>query len=66
MKSLPKYSFLCVFSLLVVLVAQDYAIQEKLSEHGINIQTVEQLAPIQIRPARVLCDISKLMGKYAA
>ncbi|XP_063970677.1 phosphorylase b kinase regulatory subunit alpha, liver isoform-like [Lytechinus pictus] len=46
----------------VVLLAEDEYIQEKLKEHGIQIKTVAEVAPIKIRPARAMCNITRLMG----
>eukprot|EP00057_Strongylocentrotus_purpuratus_P027467 XP_011681941.1 PREDICTED: probable phosphorylase b kinase regulatory subunit alpha [Strongylocentrotus purpuratus] len=46
----------------VALLAEDNYIQEKMKEHGIQIQTVAEVAPIKIRPAKALCNITRLMG----
>lgn len=46
----------------VVLLAEDSQIQEKMALHGIEIQTVEEVAPIQIHSARVLSKIYGLLG----
>ncbi|XP_072170928.1 probable phosphorylase b kinase regulatory subunit alpha [Diadema setosum] len=46
----------------VALLAKDNYIQEKMREHGFQIQTVAEVAPLQIRPARALSSISRLMG----
>ncbi|XP_035825759.1 phosphorylase b kinase regulatory subunit alpha, liver isoform isoform X5 [Aplysia californica] len=47
----------------VVLLAEDSLIQDKMALHGIELQTVAEVAPIQIHPARVLSKIYSLLGK---
>ncbi|CAC5360422.1 Phosphorylase b kinase regulatory subunit alpha, liver isoform,Probable phosphorylase b kinase regulatory subunit alpha,Phosphorylase b kinase regulatory subunit alpha, skeletal muscle isoform [Mytilus coruscus] len=37
--------------------------QDKLEEHGISVQTVSQVHPIHVYPARVLTQIYSLLGK---
>ncbi|GFN83950.1 phosphorylase b kinase regulatory subunit alpha, liver isoform [Plakobranchus ocellatus] len=47
----------------VVLLAEDSMIQDKMALHGIELQTVAEVAPIQIHPARVLSKLYSLLGK---
>ncbi|RUS87688.1 hypothetical protein EGW08_004529 [Elysia chlorotica] len=47
----------------VVLLAEDSLIQDKMALHGIELQTVAEVAPIQIHPARVLSKLYSLLGK---
>ncbi|XP_060588940.1 probable phosphorylase b kinase regulatory subunit alpha isoform X4 [Ruditapes philippinarum] len=47
----------------VVILAEDVTIQDKLSENGIFVQTIPEVAPIQVYPARVLSQIYSLLGK---
>ncbi|BFZ14815.1 hypothetical protein BsWGS_17852 [Bradybaena similaris] len=47
----------------VVLLAEDSLIQDKMALHGIELETVSEVAPIQIHPARVLSKIYTLLGK---
>ncbi|XP_055893671.1 probable phosphorylase b kinase regulatory subunit alpha isoform X19 [Biomphalaria glabrata] len=47
----------------VVLLAEDSMIQDKMALHGIELQTVAEVAPIQIHPARILSKIYSLLGK---
>ncbi|XP_052076118.1 probable phosphorylase b kinase regulatory subunit alpha isoform X11 [Mytilus californianus] len=47
----------------VVVLAEDNWMQDKLEEHGISVQTVSQVNPIHVYPARVLTQIYSLLGK---
>ena len=47
----------------VVLLAEDSMIQDKMSLHGVELQTVADVSPIQIHPARVLSKIYSLLGE---
>ncbi|XP_071125391.1 probable phosphorylase b kinase regulatory subunit alpha isoform X5 [Mytilus edulis] len=47
----------------VVVLAEDNWMQDKLEEHGISVQTVAQVNPIHVYPARVLTQIYSLLGK---
>ncbi|CAL1539769.1 unnamed protein product [Lymnaea stagnalis] len=47
----------------VVLLAEDSLIQDKMALHGIELETVAEVAPIQIHPARILSKIYSLLGK---
>ncbi|XP_052282161.1 phosphorylase b kinase regulatory subunit alpha, liver isoform-like isoform X7 [Dreissena polymorpha] len=47
----------------VVVIAEDIMMQSLMAEQGIAVQTVSQVAPIQIYPARVLSQIYSLLGK---
>ncbi|KAH9504320.1 hypothetical protein Btru_064619 [Bulinus truncatus] len=47
----------------VVLLAEDSMIQDKMALHGIELQTVAEVSPIQIHPARILSKIYSLLGK---
>ncbi|KAH3702731.1 hypothetical protein DPMN_077757, partial [Dreissena polymorpha] len=47
----------------VVVIAEDMMMQSLMAEQGIAVQTVSQVAPIQIYPARVLSQIYSLLGK---
>ena len=46
----------------VVLLAEDSMIQDKMALHGVELQTVAEVSPIQIHPARVLSKIYSLLG----
>ena len=48
----------------VVLLAEDSLIQDKMALHGIELQTVAEVAPIQIHPARVLSKLYSLLGEF--
>ncbi|KAL5012659.1 hypothetical protein ScPMuIL_011210 [Solemya velum] len=47
----------------VVILAEDTLIKEKMSDHGIFLQTISEVSPIQVYPARVLSQIYSLLGK---
>ncbi|KAL4230406.1 Phosphorylase b kinase regulatory subunit alpha [Mactra antiquata] len=47
----------------VVILAEDVVIQNLLAEQGIYVQTIPEVAPIQVYPARVLSQIYSLLGK---
>lgn len=46
----------------VVIVAEDASIQEKLNHYDIQVQTVQECAPIEIQPARVLSHLYTYLG----
>jgi phosphorylase kinase alpha/beta subunit len=47
----------------VVILAEDALIQEKLNHYDIQVQTVQECAPIEIQPARVLSHLYTYLGK---
>nr|CAH0099835.1 unnamed protein product [Daphnia galeata] len=47
----------------VVIVAEDASIQEKLNHYDIQVQTVQECAPIEIQPARVLSHLYTYLGQ---
>ncbi|XP_013379193.1 probable phosphorylase b kinase regulatory subunit alpha [Lingula anatina] len=47
----------------VVILAEDFIIQERLAEHDLHVQTIGQVSPIQVHPARVLSHVYSLLGK---
>ena len=53
----------CITFISVVVLAEDITIQNKLAEHGVLVQTVPEVAPIHVYPARVLSQIYSLLGK---
>ena len=53
----------CIIFISVVVLAEDITIQNKLAEHGVLVQTVPEVAPIHVYPARVLSQIYSLLGK---
>ena len=53
---------LCVIT--VVILAEDTVMQDLLADHGIYVQTVREVTPIQVYPARVLSQIYALLGIY--
>ena len=48
----------------MVVLAEDIIIQNKLAEHGVHVQTVPEVTPIHVYPARVLSQIYSLLGRY--
>ncbi|XP_067663658.1 probable phosphorylase b kinase regulatory subunit alpha isoform X3 [Haliotis asinina] len=47
----------------VVILCEDSVVQDKLSQQGIELETMKDVAPIQVYPARVLSQIYSLLGK---
>lgn len=53
------------FVLLVSVVAETSLIQDLLRDHGIDVETVSEVQPIRIMPARILSHIYVKLGKPA-
>jgi len=53
--------FLCV---VVVILAEDRSIQEKLLYYDLKVQTIAQVAPIQLYAASVLSSLFAHLGWY--
>lgn len=49
----------------VVILAEDENIRNKLAEHDIMVQTIADVAPIEVQPARVLSHLYTYLGKSA-
>jgi phosphorylase kinase alpha/beta subunit len=47
----------------VVILAEDNDIREKLRQHDIIVQTIDEVAPIEVQPARVLSHLYTYLGK---
>ena len=47
----------------VVILAEDQAIQDKLRRYDIQVQTVHEVAPIEVQPARVLSHLYTYLGQ---
>ncbi|KAJ8912271.1 hypothetical protein NQ315_008318 [Exocentrus adspersus] len=47
----------------VVILAEDNQIRDKLAEHDIVVQTIEEVAPIEVQPARVLSHLYTYLGR---
>ncbi|XP_058445149.1 probable phosphorylase b kinase regulatory subunit alpha isoform X3 [Malaya genurostris] len=47
----------------VVILAEDNDIRDKLAEHGIHVQTIGDVAPIEVQPARVLSHLYTYLGR---
>uniref|UniRef100_A0A6E8V905 Phosphorylase b kinase regulatory subunit n=1 Tax=Anopheles coluzzii TaxID=1518534 RepID=A0A6E8V905_ANOCL len=47
----------------VVILAEDNDIRDKLAEHGIQVQTIADVAPIEVQPARVLSHLYTYLGR---
>jgi len=45
-------------------MAEDASIQEKLKHYDIQVQTVQEAAPIEVQPARVLSHLYTYLGNY--
>lgn len=47
----------------VVIIADDKDIQDKLADHGFHVQTVAEVAPIEVQPARILSHLYTYLGR---
>jgi hypothetical protein len=50
----------------VVILAEDNDIREKLRQHDIIVQTIDEVAPIEVQPARVLSHLYTYLGELNA
>ncbi|UYV60707.1 PHKA2 [Cordylochernes scorpioides] len=50
----------------VVILAQDTIVQDKLKEYDIHVQTVGEVAPVEVHPARVLSHLFSHLEKSEA
>lgn len=51
------------FRISVVVLAEDRSIQEKLAYYDLKVQTIAELSPIQVYPARVLSHLFSHLGE---
>lgn len=47
----------------VVILAEDAEIREKIAQHDIHVQTIAEVAPIEVQPAKVLSHLYTYLGK---
>ncbi|XP_018792848.1 PREDICTED: probable phosphorylase b kinase regulatory subunit alpha isoform X7 [Bactrocera latifrons] len=47
----------------VVIIAEDNEIRDKLTEHDLHVQTIAEVAPIEVQPARVLSHLYTYLGR---
>jgi len=47
----------------VVILAEDAQIQEKLRVFDIHVQTIAEVAPVEVQPARVLSHLYAYLGE---
>lgn len=47
----------------VVIIAEDNQIRDKLAEHDLHVQTIAEVAPIEVQPARVLSHLYTYLGR---
>ncbi|XP_055383024.1 probable phosphorylase b kinase regulatory subunit alpha isoform X3 [Condylostylus longicornis] len=47
----------------VVIIAEDNEIRDKLAEHDLQVQTIADVAPIEVQPARVLSHLYTYLGR---
>lgn len=47
----------------VVILAEDNDIRDKLAEHDLHVQTIAEVAPIEVQPARVLSHLYTYLGR---
>ncbi|XP_012160564.1 probable phosphorylase b kinase regulatory subunit alpha isoform X5 [Ceratitis capitata] len=47
----------------VVIIAEDNEIRDKLKEHDLHVQTIAEVVPIEVQPARVLSHLYTYLGR---
>ncbi|XP_019697325.1 probable phosphorylase b kinase regulatory subunit alpha isoform X3 [Harpegnathos saltator] len=47
----------------VVILAEDTEIREKMAQHDIHVQTIAEVAPIEVQPAKVLSNLYTYLGR---
>ncbi|XP_032668079.1 probable phosphorylase b kinase regulatory subunit alpha isoform X4 [Odontomachus brunneus] len=47
----------------VVILAEDTEIREKVAQHDIHVQTIAEVAPIEVQPAKVLSNLYTYLGR---
>ncbi|XP_071056411.1 probable phosphorylase b kinase regulatory subunit alpha isoform X1 [Onthophagus taurus] len=47
----------------IVILAEDNAIRDKLAEHDIVVQTIADVSPVEVQPARVLSHLYTYLGR---
>lgn len=47
----------------MVIIAEDNEIRDKLAEHDLHVQTIAEVAPIEVQPARVLSHLYTYLGR---
>jgi phosphorylase kinase alpha/beta subunit len=47
----------------VVIIAEDAEIRQKLADHNFHVQTVSEVAPVEVQPARVLSHLYTYLGR---
>ncbi|XP_044012808.1 probable phosphorylase b kinase regulatory subunit alpha isoform X2 [Aphidius gifuensis] len=47
----------------VVILAEDSDIRDKISQHDIHVQTIAEVAPIEVQPAKVLSHLYTYLGR---
>ncbi|XP_011157489.1 probable phosphorylase b kinase regulatory subunit alpha isoform X1 [Solenopsis invicta] len=47
----------------VVILAEDSEIREKIAQHDIHVQTIAEVAPIEVQPAKVLSHLYTYLGR---
>ncbi|KAM3967947.1 putative phosphorylase b kinase regulatory subunit alpha [Aphomia sociella] len=47
----------------IVILAEDYEIRDKLLEYDLHVQTINEVAPIEVQPARVLSHLYTYLGR---
>ena len=60
--SLQKFYYYS-YNISVVILAEDTSIQQKLADHDLKVQTVAEVSPIQLYPARILSHLFSHLGQ---
>lgn len=53
-----------VFCYAVTVLAETNQIKNLLQDHGINVQSIADIHPLRVQPARVLSNLYTMLGRY--
>jgi len=53
-----------VFCYAVTVLAESNQIKNLLQDHGINVQSIADIHPLRVQPARILSNLYTMLGRY--
>lgn len=54
----------CVFCDAVTILAESNQIKNLLQDHGIDVQSIADIHPLRVQPARILSNLYTKLGRY--
>lgn len=57
-------SYVFVFFYAVTVLAESNQIKSLLQDHGINVQSIADIHPLRVQPARILSNLYTMLGRY--